>query len=140
MAFVKRNVVDTGLPSEFCDGVFLISTIEHVGLRRYGQTVLDDDLDFEAMSELVRLLKCGGLVFLTTPFIGHRKALFTSTERRYGFERLNKLTSGLENMIEDYFFPYRCGRRLQWVKLDRSETTKRPFAEAGIACLVLRKA
>jgi len=59
MVFVKRDVRDTGLPSNFFDAVVVVSTIGHIGLPVYGQVGFDVDGDVETIEELRRILKPG---------------------------------------------------------------------------------
>jgi len=139
MVFVKRNMADTGLPDDFFDGIVLVSTIEHVGLSVYGQSLVDNALDAKAIHELQRILKPGGLLMITTPFVGKKEARVTRTERQYGFRELEKLIGDLMILREDYFSLCRYHHALRWVRQDRNCAEKARFDEAGIACLVLRK-
>jgi SAM-dependent methyltransferase len=139
MTFVKRNIANTGLPDNFFDSIVLVSTIEHVGLGVYGQPLVDNDLDIKAFRELTRVLKPGGLILLTTPFVGTDKTRITHSERQYGFKRLEKLVHGLAILEEDYFSLYQYHHAFSWVRHDRDGAEKARFEEAGIACLVLRK-
>jgi 2-polyprenyl-3-methyl-5-hydroxy-6-metoxy-1,4-benzoquinol methylase len=139
MSFVKRNIADTGFADDYFDGIVVVSTIEHVGLDVYGQHVLDSALDVKAMSELTRILKPGGIVLVTTPFVGKAETRITRTERQYGFSRLEKLIGDLSVVREDYFSLYRYRHGLRWVRHDREGAEKARLDEAGIACLVLRK-
>jgi 2-polyprenyl-3-methyl-5-hydroxy-6-metoxy-1,4-benzoquinol methylase len=139
MAFVKRNIANTGFPDDFFDGIVLVSTIEHVGLGVYGQYLVDNDLDVKAIHELTRILKPSGLMMITTPFVGKEETRITRSERQYGFSRLEKLTGGFVVIREDYFRLYRYHHAIQWVRHDRDDAEKAKFGEAGIACLVLRK-
>jgi SAM-dependent methyltransferase len=140
MLFLKRNIMDTGLPDSIFDAIVIVSTIEHVGLESYGQTVKDTDGDLRAMNELTRILKPQGIIILTTPYIGKAPLRVTSFERIYNRERLSELTRGLRIIKEDYFYPLRGGKRLYWLRLSKEEMDKQTFTEeAGIACLVLKK-
>ena len=57
MLFLKRNIMDTCLSDSIFDAILIVSTIEHVGLESYGQTVKDTDGDLRAMNEFTRILK-----------------------------------------------------------------------------------
>ncbi|MEM0241400.1 MAG: class I SAM-dependent methyltransferase [Candidatus Nezhaarchaeales archaeon] len=70
MYFVKRNVMDTGLPDNIFDAIVMVSTIEHIGLSVYGQLTLNNEGDIKCMRELHRIMKPGGLLILTTPYTG----------------------------------------------------------------------
>lgn len=73
--------------------VISISTIEHDGLGRYGDP-LDPDADLKSMAAIKRLLKPGGLFFLSVP-IG-QDLLVWNLHRRYGEKRLPLLLQGWE--------------------------------------------
>jgi len=70
MVFVKRDVRDTGLPSNFFDAVVVVSMMEHIGLPVYGQVGFDADGDVKAIEELRRILKPGDYLIITMPFAG----------------------------------------------------------------------
>ena len=139
MSFIKRNVVDSGLPDCLFDGVIMISTVEHIGLGIYGQTVLDNSLDSTAIGEVFRILKQGGILMLTTPFVGAGPDRIRPDERQYGSGGLEKRFKNFEILREDYFYPYRYHHVLRWVKLAKTEAVSTKYGEAGMACLVLRK-
>jgi SAM-dependent methyltransferase len=140
MMFLKRNVLDTLLPDNTSDAIVVVSTIEHIGLEPYGQTVKDTDGDLRTMKELVRILKHEGILILTTPYIGGEPLRVTSFERTYDRQRLGELTRELKINREDYFYPLRSGKRLRWQRLSKEKMDKQTFKEeSGIACLILEK-
>lgn len=138
LTFVRRNVLNTHFPDDFFDGIIIVSTIEHVGLSVYGQTI-DSNADLKAIHELSRVLKLGGIIILTTPFVGNEPTRITPVERRYGDEGLRKLVSGLHILREDYFYPHRFRNTLRWLKLTRHQANTITYSEPGVACLALRK-
>jgi SAM-dependent methyltransferase len=137
--FLRRNVLDSGLPDCTFDGILVVSTIEHIGLDVYEQTVIARDADATAIRELFRILKPGGLVMITAPFIGNEQERVTPEEKQYGIEGVGKLTKGMEVLVEDYFYLHRCGCVLRWLRLSKSGAARVKFKDAGIVCLVLRK-
>jgi len=137
--FVKGNLLKTGLPSEFFDAVIIVSTIEHVGLRAYGQLDLDDEGDLRAIKEVGRILKKGGKVILTVPYVGRASFTVSEFERRYNRTRLNKLIQGFTIIREDYFYPFMTDEGGIWVRVDRNLADKIVFTKPGVACLVLKK-
>jgi len=140
MMFLKRNILDTRLPDNTFDAIIVVSTIEHISLEAYGQTVKDTDGDLRAMKELVRILKHEGILILTTPYIGGEPLRVTSFERTYNRQRLDELTRELKVVKEDYFYPLRSGKRLYWLRLSKEKMDKQIFKEeSGIACLILKK-
>lgn len=139
MHFMKKNVLNTGFPDGIFDAVILVSTIEHIGLKAYGQKIIDDEGDVKTIKELHRILKPSGYLIMTTPFIGDQPFRITNFERNYNRHRLMELTKNFETIIEDYFYPEPRGRRLKWTKLNKEQAGKRFFINSGVACLVLRK-
>ena len=140
MIFVKRDIRDTGLPSNFFDAVVCVSTLEHIGLPVYGQENLDLEGDYKAMREIWRILKPGGYLFLTTPFAGKNMRRVPG-ERQYNLERLKRLTQGFEIVVAKYFIPIQKGKRTLWVEIPEDIAGKiltNP-ARPGLCCLVLRK-
>jgi SAM-dependent methyltransferase len=107
MIFVKRDIRDTGLPSNFFDAVVVVSTIEHIGLPVYGQVGFDVDSDVKAIEELRRTLKPGGYLIITTPFAG-REFRVVPGERQYDIERLELLERGFELLRSSSY-------RINWV-------------------------
>jgi len=136
--FVKRNVLNTGLPDEVFDAILVVSTIEHIGLSVYGQLTLDDEGDVKAMKELHRILKPKGII-ITTPYIGNNPFRVTLTERHYNSMRLQRLVEGFKILEESYFYPRRSDKKLSWIKMNRKEIDGQIFIETGLACLVLMK-
>jgi len=134
MVFVKCDVHDTGLPSNFFDAIVVVSTIEHIGLPVYGQVGFDIDGDVKAIEELRRILKPGGYLIITTPFAGREFRIVPG-------ERLKLLKRGFEVIVEEFFIPYKLGRRVVRVRISRDFAEKaltRPETP-GLVCLVLRK-
>jgi len=72
-----------------------ISSFEHDGLGMYGDP-LDPEGDLKAMKKMKRIVKPGGLLFLSIP-VGKDKILFNNA-RVYGRLRLPLLTEGWEQL------------------------------------------
>jgi len=84
MIFIKRNVLDTGLPNEFFDGIIAVSTIEHITLNPQGESILEDEGDIMAMKELCRILKPGGII--TIPYVTRSNISQAASYRIYNRE------------------------------------------------------
>jgi SAM-dependent methyltransferase len=140
--FLKEDILSSSIPDCILDAIVIVSTIEHVGLDAYGQTVIREDGDLMAMKEVSRMLRPGGLVFLTTPFVGAGISAGSSFERQYDPVRLGTLTSRYKVEKEDYFLPMRRGKRWSWAKAS-IQTANVAMIDGrlkhGLACLVLRK-
>jgi len=116
IVFLKRNILDTRLPDNTFDATAIVSTIEHIGLEPYGQTVKDTNGNLKVMSELRRILKNHDIIILTTPYIERGPLRVDLFERKYDRQRLCKIAKGLQIIRDDYFYPLRNGRRLHWLR------------------------
>ncbi|WP_455277748.1 class I SAM-dependent methyltransferase [[Eubacterium] cellulosolvens] len=139
MVFIKRNIMDTGLPNQKFDAIIVVSTIEHVGLNAYEQLTLDNDGDLIAMKEFYRILKPMGIIIITTPYIGNNPLEVNSFERHYNRQRLDFLVKDFEILIEEYFYPRMKNLKVQWSKMRREEIDQQDFKSPGLACLVIKK-
>jgi hypothetical protein len=93
------DCTNTNLPSEVADVVTIISTLEHVGLGRWGDP-LDVDGDIRAMGEAWRILKLGGHVVLTIPY-GFPTVVY-NLHRIYDTGRVSTLTKGFDIVHAEY--------------------------------------
>jgi len=97
--YVQGDCMNTNLADESVDFVAFISTLEHVGLGRWGDP-LDVDGDIKAMQEVWRILKPGGHVVLTIPY-GYPTVVF-NLNRIYDAGRVLALTKGFEVLLAEY--------------------------------------
>ena len=92
--FVLGDICKTPFPDDFFDAVTAVSTIEHIGLGRYGDQ-LHSDGDKIAMKEIKRILKPGGKAIITVPF-GKKTVVYRGEiqlHRVYDSQALNELFS-----------------------------------------------
>ena len=108
IVFAKRDVRDTGLPSNFFDAIVVVSTIGHISLPVYGQVGFDVDGDVKAIEELHRILKPGGYLIITTPFAGREFRIVTG-ERQSTLRDL-KLERGSRLLVRNSSY------RINWVR------------------------
>jgi len=108
IVFAKRDVRDTGLPSNFFDAIVVVSTIGHISLPVYGQIGFDVDGDVKAIEELHRILKPGGYLIITTPFAGREFRIVTG-ERQSTLRDL-KLERGSRLLLRNSSY------RINWVR------------------------
>lgn len=78
ITFYHRDICNSCLPDNYFDIVTAISTIEHIGLERYGSA--NESTDEKAINEIYRILKPNGLFFMSVPF---GKSKTTKTHRIY---------------------------------------------------------
>ena len=91
LTVVQGDICDSGLPSDFFDGVISLSTIEHIGLGAYGDS--RSDLLATALSEIRRLLKPRGKFLITAPF---GRSTITELHRVFDSEGLREVLAGFE--------------------------------------------
>ena len=126
-------------PDNYFDCIAVISVIEHIGLGAYKDTVYEDG-DFKAMGELKRVLRAGGVVFVTT-MIGNEDIITPNGDLRiYDEKRFNKLIEKFFIVKEEYYI-----FRRRWVPVDKEKA----FLESpvflpslkgyGTACVQLTK-
>lgn len=99
VTYRKGNCMNTNLAQSSVDLVSLISTLEHVGLGRYGDEIAVDG-DILSMKEMLRILKPGGYVVLTIPY-GYPTVVY-NLHRVYDIGRLSKVTQGFKTIKAEY--------------------------------------
>jgi SAM-dependent methyltransferase len=88
--FLQCDVSKTPFPDNYFDCITAISVIEHIGLGAYTDPAYDNG-DFKAMEELRRIVRVGGMLFITT-VIGNKYIITPNgNERIYDEERFGKL-------------------------------------------------
>jgi hypothetical protein len=102
LSFIKGDIADLNLPYESFDVITCVSTIEHIGLGRYGD-IEDPEGDIKAAEEPKKYLKPNGLLILTVPF-GKPTVVFPA-HRIYNRSRLQKIISGFRVVDEKFFGP-----------------------------------
>jgi SAM-dependent methyltransferase len=100
LRFVQTDLFDLELPLSSLDLIISCSTVEHVGLTRYGDGP-NNQGDFQAMSKFRQLLKPDGVMLLTIP-IG-QDATVVPLHRIYGRNRLPRLLDGFVVQRKEYW-------------------------------------
>lgn len=123
--FHKADILNSNFPEGYFDIVIALSTIEHVGLGRYGERK-DIKGDMKAVKEILRILKPGGQFLITLPFGG---AVKTDWFRVYNMEKIRKLLTGFK-ICGKYFFKE---KNRSWVPTgaldaEKIDSSKKPMA------------
>lgn len=90
------------LPDDAFDVVLSLSTLEHLGLVRYGDE-FDFEADRKALREVVRVLKPGGHLILTTTITRAEPSVGFNAHRIYSHEMLRERLLDL-TCIEEAFY------------------------------------
>ncbi|MCZ7399988.1 MAG: class I SAM-dependent methyltransferase [Candidatus Methanoperedens sp.] len=102
--FIQSSLEHLPFDNDFFDIVSAVSTIEHVGLGRYGDPISPNG-DKKAMEELKRIVKPGGKIILTIP-CGIDTICYSRDRvplhRVYSPHSLNELLSGLRILELSY--------------------------------------
>lgn len=137
--FLQCDVLKMPFPDNYFDCVTVISVIEHIGLGAYGDPI-NNDGDFKATEELKRVLKTGGVLFVTT-VVGSKYVVTPKGGARiYGKKRFDELFENFSSIKEEYYI-----FRRRWIPVDKEKA----FLESpvflpslkgfGLACLQLTK-
>ncbi|MEM3440105.1 MAG: class I SAM-dependent methyltransferase [Candidatus Bathyarchaeia archaeon] len=127
--FFQEDALHTHFPNEFFDQILAISSIEHFGLKWYGNEKPDPEADKKAMKEMHRILKRNGSILVTVPF-GVGEGRFY---RVYNKRTLEDLFKGFR--IEKCEFFVLKGH--MWMKSDLENASKMDGSEkvTSIACI-----
>jgi SAM-dependent methyltransferase len=96
---IQGDARKTSFEDEFFDVVIAVSTVEHIGLGRYGDKK-DNEGDKETLKEIRRITKSNGTLLITVPF---GRQCDTPEYRVYDIARLHSLLQGFKIMKTDYF-------------------------------------
>jgi SAM-dependent methyltransferase len=134
--FIQEDIRRTSLPTRYFDQIVAISTIEHVGMKAYGNTWIDPvHGDRMAILEMYRILKDNGYMYITVPY---GKSLGDYWIRYYNKNTLDNLLFGLDYSPTFY-------RKLgsEWVECSEGEAAQMPSGEGAlpqaIACIMVVK-
>lgn len=123
--FHKGDILNSKFPKDYFDVIVALSTIEHIGLGRYGDKQ-DLEGDLKAMREIFRIIKPGGQLLITLPF---GRVVNTSWFRVYNMNKIRNLLTGFK-INRKYIFREKNGSWIPVVasKAERIDSTKKPMA------------
>ncbi len=126
---ITGDIRNTKLPNDFFKTVTAISTIEHVGLGRYGDPI-DREGDKKAIKEIERILMRNGKLLLTVPY---GRPTVTQLHRVYNASQLQSMLKNFKIESEDYFLKktgyWICVSKKDLTDVDSKKNVK------GIACI-----
>jgi SAM-dependent methyltransferase len=130
---VVGDIRQTNFQTDFFDCVIAVSTVEHLGLGRYGDPT-DDNGDIKAVLEIERILRKDGRFLLTVPYGKHS---ITPSHRVYDKNALTNLLTGF------CITAIQCFSRKEkaWLPCSADELSDvdSSIIENGIICIKLKK-
>ena len=93
---------DLDLPDDSFDVVTSLCALEHFGLGRYGDP-FDPDGDTKALSEMIRVIKPGGHLVLTTSVARAQPTIAFNAHRIYGYDMINDMFDALQREEERFY-------------------------------------
>lgn len=123
-----RADINDGRPLGVFDMIYCISTLEHIGLGRYGDS-FDKEGDIRAMKQIRTMLCNKGLVVITVPY--GRDEINYPAHRIYDEARFMRLTEGFKLLKREFY----CNGINGFEPCARGETIgSKPF---GLVCALL---
>lgn len=135
---IPGDIRNSDFSDNSLDIVVIVSTLEHVGVSgRYNISTIDDNGDFKATREILRILKPGGILCGTVPF-GIGKSL--PLNRLYNRKSLHRLLTGYD-LVDLTYYKYYENYSL-WLEVDDeiaeiNNWDKEPWY--SLACFYTRK-
>lgn len=90
------------LPDASFDAVVSLCAVEHFGLGRYGDS-FDREADEKGIREMLRVLRPGGRLLLTTTLTRGEKAIAFNAHRIYTRDHIRGWAKGMEIEEEQYY-------------------------------------
>jgi SAM-dependent methyltransferase len=119
------------------DAITSISTMEHLGLPRFGEKVIKDG-DVMGVKDLVRVLKPGGFLVLTVPY-AQNSALYQNKHRVYNKSSFKRLIGKLVVKKERFFAPIDDPRMFRPCTKQEIESFKSVNGSHGVICIIGQK-
>jgi len=123
--FVKGDIRRTSFQSSFFNQIIGVSTIEHVGMKAYGNTWIDQAHgDRMAILEMYRILELSGTMLITLPYGASEGNYWL---RCYNKDSLKRLLWGL-----NWEATYYCKQGNTWRRCPEYEASQMPSGEGSL--------
>lgn len=125
--FVKADITNLDLPDNSFNVILLCSSVEHIGLGRYGSPDITDG-DLETMKLCLNWLAPNGKIALTIP-VG-LDAVVSPRHRIYGSKTLPLLLSGYKVVKKEF---WKKNEQNRWIQTSeaialQTDGTQKPYA------------
>jgi len=126
---IVGDIMETNFQDSFFDIVLAISTIEHIGLGRYGD-LIDSEGDRNSIEEIRRIILNGGVFLMTVPF---GRPFLSRRCRIYNNDSLLALLRNFQIESIEYFLK----TNNFWVKstIDQVKNIDSSMKDNAIACV-----
>lgn len=131
--FVRGDICCLPFPAASFNTVTCISTLEHVGLGRYGDPV-GSDAQERAIGEMARVVCDGGRVVIAVPFGKKRHVVYSSgvpAHLVYDWASLCELMGPLRPFSEEFWIR----KSGAWLRVERGEAEEAPSCSADVCSI-----
>jgi SAM-dependent methyltransferase len=132
--FFIGDITQTNFEDNYFDSAVAVSTLEHIGLGRYGDNV-ETDGDFQAVKEISRITAKNGSLLITVPF---GKSDTFPNHRVYDQSRLDSMLGNYKIEKIEYFIRNTKGFWEPCLQ-DKLVNVRSPEVEMGLVCVKGRK-
>ncbi len=129
----RGSVLDLPFKDGEISSLSSLCVIEHIGLGRYGDT-LDPSGSYKAISELSRVLRKGGNLYVSVP-VGEETTVYFNAYRVFEPQNFVALFEGFKMMDSLFILEDRLSTMEEYIKLDRSPY----YGRMIVGCFHLRK-
>jgi SAM-dependent methyltransferase len=147
--FCEGDLMNLPFEKDSFDCVIAVSVLEHIGLANpqveASKFDINEEGDYLAFNELIRVLKNGGQFILTVPFGPRYGVVLGGSARAYDTARYEKMI-GSATKVEEEYYEYGRGTAIShfgpitWKRLPRERTQSQFVGHTdGVICASLRK-
>lgn len=138
VTFWRTDITAKGaVPADYCDSVSCLHSIEHFGLGRYGDSI-DGDGWIHGLTNLVRMLRVGGVLYLSCP-IGRQRVDFNA-HRVFGINTILVAAEKLRLQLLSFAFVDDQGRFTEAYTLTAEDLTGNLGLDYGCGIFEFEKA
>lgn len=99
---ISQDAKELNLPDSSFDAVVSLCALEHFGLGRYGDD-FDITADAKAIKEMIRVLRPGGVLIISTTITQAKPSICFNAHRIYNYKMIENFCTGL-TMVEELIY------------------------------------